>query len=55
MNRLMDIKQDNNVFDIETATREEIEGFKEGTEDPLMLDPMRPFIQTSSRNSWNSV
>ena len=53
MNRLMDINQDKDVFDIETATREEMEGFKEGTEHPLMLDPMRPFIQTSSCNSWN--
>jgi hypothetical protein len=53
MNRLMDIKQDKDVFDIETATREEIEGFEEGTKDPPTLDPMRPFIQTSSRNSWN--
>jgi len=53
MNRLMNIKQDKDVSDIETATREEIEGFEEGTEDPPTLDPMRPFIQTSSRNSWN--
>ena len=49
----MDIKQDKDVFDIETMTREEIEGFKEGTKDPPMLDPMHPFIQTSSHNSWN--
>jgi len=49
----MNIKQDKDVFDIETATREEIEGFKEGTKDPPTLDPMGPFIQTSSRNSWN--
>ena len=53
MNRLMDINQDKDVFDIETATREEMEGFKEGTEHPPTLDPMHPFIQTSSRNSWN--
>ena len=30
-----------------------MEGFEEGTEHPPMLDPMHPFIQTSSRNSWN--
>ena len=51
MNRLMDINQDKDVFDIETAMREEMEGFEEGTEHPPMLDPMHPFIH--SCNSWN--
>ena len=51
----MDINQDKDVFDIETVTREEMEGFEEGTKHPPMLDPMRPFIQTSSRNSWNEA
>ena len=49
----MGIKQDKDVFDIETTMREEIEGFEEGTEDPPMLNLMCPFIQTSSHNSWN--
>ena len=53
MNHFMDIKQDKDVFDIETMIREEMKGFEEGAEDPPMLDPMCPFIQTSSHNSWN--
>lgn len=53
MNRLLHVDRDNEIINIDCATKEEVIGFHEGTGDAPALDPMRPFIDNSKGNAWN--
>ncbi|KIM35107.1 hypothetical protein M413DRAFT_32733 [Hebeloma cylindrosporum] len=55
MNRLMGIKYDKDVAGIDSATVEEIKEFEEGTLTVPAFMPMRPFLESSKRNSWNDT
>ena len=51
MNSLMSMDDDKDVVQVDSATKEEIEEFKEGTGAAPELDSMRPFLQSSKQNS----
>lgn len=55
MNHLMGIKHDKDVCEIDCATEEDIEEFEEGATTAPGLNPMRPYLESTKRNSWNDT
>jgi|SRR5271154_2263979 len=55
MNRLIGIKKDKEISGIYCATEEEVDEFEEGTTTAPLLDPMRPYLNSARRTSWNDA
>jgi hypothetical protein len=53
MNRLMNISADAEIHKVYCATEEEADDFEDGQTVGPDLNPMRPYLNTSRRTSWN--
>ena len=55
MNRLMGIAKDKDISRVDCATKEEVEGFEEGTTTGPDLCPMRPYLNSIRHTAWNDA
>jgi hypothetical protein len=54
MNELLDISKNDDIINIELATREEVDSYENGDEDEPTLQPMRPYLEGNLLVQWNN-
>lgn len=55
MNRLMGIKNDKDISQVDCPTDEEVNRFEEGLATAPDLSPMRPYLNATRHTSWNDT